>query len=232
MNAGSDQHHVSWSGDRSFGASTLYAAVGQRRCRRRCLQEHRWRRQLSAVNTGLTSSSVLALEDRSFGAGDGLCGHGHRRCFKSTNGGGTSGPSINAGLTATSVRVLAIDPSAPATLYRARRARRFQEHQRGRQLDGDECPASPHPTVNDLAIDPSIPARSTPALVAGCSTTQSPRAVVPGRPLSANGGRFRVTTEWSTRVGQTGQGQAVRSRRRGLFNFFNTGNVEMAWSRS
>ena len=72
----------------------------------------------SAVNTGLTTTYVLALAidpttPTTLYAGKHVSGGG---VFKSTNGGGNWN-AVNTGLGSRAVKALAIDPQTPATLY-------------------------------------------------------------------------------------------------------------------
>jgi alkaline phosphatase D len=60
-------------------------------------------------------------------------------------------------------------------------------------------------------------------------TAESPPACVPGpTALCLNGGRFKVTTQWIARDGQSGSGQAVAlTGDTGYFTFFSPSNVEL-----
>ena len=70
----------------------------------------------SAVNTGLTDTTVSALAIDPVTPATLYAGTDDGGVFKSTNGGGNWG-AVNTGLTDPRVYALAIDPTTPATLY-------------------------------------------------------------------------------------------------------------------
>ena len=184
----------------------------------------------TAINTGLTGTGVSALVIDPFAPATLYAGTDTDGVFKSTNGGG-NWSAMNTGLTATSVRALAIDPSAPSTLYAGTSGGVFKSTDAGGSWTAMNTGLT-NPIVNDLAIDPSTPARVYAGTGGGVFDYLQLKAAEPCVPgattLCVNGGRFRVTTEWSTRDGQNGSGQAVAmTGEAGYFTFFNPSNVEM-----
>jgi photosystem II stability/assembly factor-like uncharacterized protein len=148
--------------------------------------------------------------------------------FKSTDGGG-SWAAVDTDLISAVVAV-AIDPANPTTLYAGARGRGV--------LKSTDAGASwtamnaglTNPFVNALAIDPSTPAR----IYAGTDGGVYEYLIVEGScvpgptTLCLNGGRFQVTTEWSTPAGQSGAGQAVAlTADTGAFWFFGSSNIEV-----
>ena len=155
--------------------------------------------------------------------------------FKSTNGG--SWRSITNGLTDTDIWAFAIDPSASDTIY-AGTGSGSAGFNRGGVFKSTNGGASwtamnaglPGTDVRALAIDPSAPARLY-AGTAGAGVFDYQR-VDPCLPdttsLCLNGGRFKVSTQWTTRDGQGGSGRATAlTGDTGYFTFFDLANVEM-----
>ena len=151
--------------------------------------------------------------------------------FKSTNG-GQSWTAVNSGLTDTYVYALAIDPSTPVTLYAGTGfgGGVFKSTDAGSTWTAFNAGLG-NLTVHALAIDPT-----TSRLYAGTGggVYEVHDYIEPCIPspttLCLSGGRFKVTTQWTTAAGQSGPGQAVTlaGGDTGYFTFFDTGNVEVA----
>lgn len=182
----------------------------------------------TAVNVGLANRPVLALAVDPALPASVYAGTRGAGVFKSINA-GASWTAINTGLTNSDVRALAIDPSAPATLYAGTAGGGvFKSTDGGARWTAMNA-GLVNPFVSALAIDPSTPAR----LYAGTNggvyeylRVEGPCAT-DATTLCLNGGRFRVTTEWATRDGRSGAGQAVAlTEDSGYFTFFDAANVE------
>jgi photosystem II stability/assembly factor-like uncharacterized protein len=184
----------------------------------------------TAVNSGLTVKDIRAVAidpstphtvyAATFGGG----------IFKSTDG-GESWTASNAGLTDLRMLAMAIDPRNPSTVYAGTNGGGiFQSTNAGgtwSALNG----GLGNLFVNALAIDPS-----TSRLYAGTDggvydyLAASSPCVSDSASLCLGGGRFRLTTEWSTAAGQSGSGRAVTlaGGDTGYFTFFGDDNVEVA----
>lgn len=190
----------------------------------------------SEINAGLTNPSVLALvidptNPATLYAGTvaGFFPGPLGGVFKSTNAGG-NWSAINTGLTSTDVSALAIDRSNPATLYAGTSGGGVFKSSDG----GGSWTAMNHgltdTTVSALAIDPANPAKLYAGTGAGVFDYQN--VVGPCAPgsttLCLNGGRFQVQTQWTTRDGSTGPGQArAVTGDAGYFTFFDPANIEV-----
>jgi photosystem II stability/assembly factor-like uncharacterized protein len=160
-------------------------------------------------------------------------GTGGNGVLKSTDGGVNWSP-VNAGLTGYNVAALAIDPSTPTTLYAGTLdAGVFRSTDAG----GSWTPINAglgSLAVNALAIDPSTPTRLYAGTGSGVYEVDDYRDIAPCAPgpttLCLSGGRFKVTTQWTTLDGSSGAGQAVAvaGGDTGYFTFFDSGNVEVA----
>jgi hypothetical protein len=142
----------------------------------------------------------------------------------------TNGPIDNG--VRVPVTALAVDPSAPATLYAGSWAADFGVF---KSTDGGASWTAMNAGltslfVNALAIDPSTPARIYAGTEGGVYEflgADGP-CVPDATRLCLNGGRFRVTTEWATRDGVSGPGRAVGlTGDTGYFTFFDAANVEV-----
>jgi hypothetical protein len=185
----------------------------------------------TAINTGLTSTSVNALAITPstpviLYAGTSSGGRGS--VFKSADG-GASWTAVNTGLTDT-VMALAIDPSEPTTLYAGTWSSGVFKSVNGGASWGAMNTGLASLTVRALAIDPSTPARVYAGTEGGVyEYVASAGPCVPDHSnLCLNGGRFKVTTQWSTHDGGSGAGQAVPlTDLAGYFTFFDSSNVEI-----
>jgi photosystem II stability/assembly factor-like uncharacterized protein len=128
------------------------------------------------------------------------------------------------------VVALAIDPANPATLY----AGKYGDGVIRSTDAGSSWTAMneglTNPFVNALAVDPATPARIYAGTRNGIyQYLRAAEPCVPGATtLCLNGGRFGVTTEWSTSDGRSGTGQAVAlTEDTGYFTFFDAANVEV-----
>ena len=154
--------------------------------------------------------------------------------FKSTDGGG-SWTAINTGLTNTEVQALAIDPSAPGTLYAGTYAGGvFKSTDAG--VSWTEMNAGlATPNVTALAIDPTLPTKLYAGTdvgvydIGGVHDMAMSEPCVPDRKsLCLSDGRFEVTTRWETSDGRSGSGRAVAIKANaGYFTFFDRRNAEM-----
>jgi len=118
----------------------------------------------TAINAGLTNLFVgtLAIEPSAPATlYAGTSGGFAAGVFKSTNGGG-NWTAVNTGLAhptfpALAIDALAIDPSAPASLYAGTYAGVFKSTNGGGNWTAVNTGLA-HPSVLDLAIDPTVPA--------------------------------------------------------------------------
>jgi photosystem II stability/assembly factor-like uncharacterized protein len=182
----------------------------------------------SAANTGLPNKPVFVLAIDPIipatlyaGTSGGL--------FKSVDG-GRSWTAASTGLTNMSVRALVIDSSAPATLYAGTAGGGVFKSANGGASWEAMSAGLANLYVNALAIDPSNPARLYAGTDGGVYEFQAAAGLCApdATTLCVNGGRFRVTAQWSTRDGRSGAGQAVAlSGIAGYFTFFDPSNVEI-----
>jgi len=148
--------------------------------------------------------------------------------FKSTDGGETWN-AANRGLTADSVRELAINPRNPSTLYAGTPVGIFKSSNGGDSWTAMNDGLS-NTDVLSLAIDPADPDRLYAGTAGGgIFEWETPGPCPAGsNTLCLNGGRFAVTTAWATRDGHTGAGQAVAlTGDTGYFTFFDPANIEL-----
>lgn len=150
--------------------------------------------------------------------------------FKSTDRGDRWRP-INTGLPtthgATSVTALAIDPATPSRLYVA------TENGVYKSIDGGATWIAMNSGltgryVNALSVDPVT--HKIFAAADGVYEYLDRSCAPDSTTLCLGGGRFQVTTQWTTAAGQTGSGRAVAlaGGDTGYFTFFGSENVEIA----
>jgi photosystem II stability/assembly factor-like uncharacterized protein len=148
--------------------------------------------------------------------------------FKSTDGGG-SWTAVDTDLIS-AVVALAIDPANPTTLYAGARGRGV--------LKSTDAGASwtamnaglTNPFVNALAIDPSTPARIYAGTDSGVYEylASESACVSDSTTLCLSNSRHQVKTEWVTRDGASGAGQAISlTTDTGAFWFFGSSNIEV-----
>jgi photosystem II stability/assembly factor-like uncharacterized protein len=187
----------------------------------------------NAIITGLTSTRIRALAIDPSHSATLYAGTSDGGVFKSTNG-GQSWIAINAGLTTGRVSVLAVDPTDPATVYAGTPGSGvFKSTNAG----GSWTPINAglaNLFVNALVIDPSMPTRLYAGTNSGVYEVHDYLDIGPCVPgpttLCLGGGRFKVTTQWTTAAGQSGSGRAVAlpGGDTGYFTFFDPGSVEVA----
>ncbi len=152
--------------------------------------------------------------------------------FKSTNG-GESWTAVNFGLANMDVQALAVDRTNTATLYAGTRGGGvFKSTDAGSTWTAFNAGLG-NLTVHALAVDPST-SRLYAGTGGGVYEVHDYLDIEPCLPgpttLCLSGGRFKVTTWWTTAAGQSGSGHAVSlaGGDTGYFTFFDPDNVEVA----
>ena len=153
--------------------------------------------------------------------------------FKSLDGGG-AWAAANTGLPSLPFR-LAIDRSSPATIYAGTvEDGVFRSEDGGASWTSLSSGLPPFSLVRDLTIDPTNPTKiyaaisATTAGVFDYTILDTLPCVPDPTTLCLNGGRFKVTTRWTTGNGGGGAGLATGlSGDTGYFTFFSASNVEV-----
>ena len=185
-------------------------------------------------STVSTSATCGGLSGIAFDAsGSNIYMAGSTGVCRSADGGSTWSLASAGGLPVSSILV---DPAKPATLYAGASADLATGAGGGVfvSVDGGQSFTAlgtgiPPSGIDALAIDPATRFLYAGTRGAGVFYSGSVEACVSGpTTLCLNGGRFRVTTRWTTADGRSGAGQAVAlTGDTGYFTFFNAANVEM-----
>ncbi len=152
---------------------------------------------------------------------------------RSTDGGANWSNPVNAGLPSTTVSAIAIDPTTPSTVYVGTSdAGVFRSTDTGASWTPINAGLG-NLVLSALAIDPSMPTRLYAATGSGVYEVDDYLVDEPCFPgpttLCLSGGRFQVTTAWTTATGRgVGQAVALAGGDTGYFTFFDSGNVEVA----
>ena len=149
-----------------------------------------------------------------------------------TSDGGAHWSAMNTGLPNKGVSALAIDRSAPATLYAGTIGGGvFKSVDGGGSWTAMNAGLT-YTNVFVLAVDPADPARVYSGTRGAVFAYEKLHDAGPCTPdattLCLNDGRFQVRTQWATRDGSSGPGQArALTGETGYFTFFDPDNVEL-----